>query len=56
LVAFGKLFINNPDLPARIKNGWDLNQNFDSSTFFGGGEKGLTDFPNHEKNKILTKI
>lgn len=43
-VAFGRLFIANPDLPERIKQGADLNR-YDRSTFYGGGAKGYTDYP-----------
>lgn len=49
LVAFGRWFIANPDLPARIKAGSALNV-YDRSTFYsttiqGGGEDGYTDYP-----------
>ena len=43
-VAFGKLFLANPDLPHRFDVGADLNPP-DFKTFFGGGEKGYTDYP-----------
>ncbi len=43
-IAFGRWFISNPDLPDRIKNGASLNK-YDRSTFYGGGEKGYTDYP-----------
>ncbi len=43
-VAFGKLFIANPDLPARIENRANLNEP-DPSTFYGRGPKGYTDYP-----------
>lgn len=43
-VAFGRLFISNPDLPARIKANVELNR-YDRSTFYGGAEKGYTDYP-----------
>lgn len=43
-VAFGQLFIANPDLPARFKKGAPLNAP-DASTFYGGSEKGYTDYP-----------
>ncbi|MFN4894256.1 MAG: alkene reductase [Pseudomonadota bacterium] len=42
-VAFGRLFISNPDLPRRLEQGADLNA-YDRSTFYGGGEKGYTDY------------
>jgi 2,4-dienoyl-CoA reductase-like NADH-dependent reductase (Old Yellow Enzyme family) len=43
-VAFGKLFIANPDLPLRLKMDTPLNQ-YDHSTFYGGTAKGYTDYP-----------
>jgi 2,4-dienoyl-CoA reductase-like NADH-dependent reductase (Old Yellow Enzyme family) len=42
-VAFGQLFIANPDLPNRLKNNLHLNSP-DSSTFYSGGAKGYTDY------------
>ncbi|EED15607.1 12-oxophytodienoate reductase opr, putative [Talaromyces stipitatus ATCC 10500] len=44
-VAFGRLFIANPDLPRRLKEGLPLNQ-YDRSTFYGADppEKGYTDY------------
>ena len=35
LVAFGRFFISNPDLPERIRNGWPLSA-YDRDSFFGG--------------------
>ncbi len=43
-VAFGKLFIANPDLPARFRSGASLNVP-DPSTFAGEGPAGYTDYP-----------
>jgi N-ethylmaleimide reductase len=43
-VAFGRWFIANPDLPERIKRGAPLNP-YDRTTFYGGTEKGYTDYP-----------
>jgi N-ethylmaleimide reductase len=42
-VAFGRLFIANPDLVARVKGGIPLNTP-DRSTFYGGGVHGYTDY------------
>ena len=42
-VAFGRWFIANPDLVARIKSGADLNK-YNRTTFYGGLEKGYTDY------------
>ena len=44
LIAFGKLFISNPDLVERLKRGAPLNP-FDKATFYGGDAKGYTDYP-----------
>ena len=44
LIAFGKLFISNPDLVERLKTGATLNE-LDRATLYGGGEKGYTDYP-----------
>ncbi|MDR5773458.1 MULTISPECIES: alkene reductase [unclassified Caballeronia] len=46
LVAFGRDFIANPDLPERLRNRWPLNA-YDRPTFFGGTEAGYTDYPFH---------
>lgn len=43
-VAFGRMFIANPDLPERIRTGAALNP-FDRSTSYGGGAHGYTDYP-----------
>lgn len=44
LIAFGRPFLANPDLPARIAGGHSLNTP-DPATFFGGAEVGYTDYP-----------
>lgn len=44
LVAFGRHFIANPDLPERLRKGWPLNPYYRES-FFGGTEVGYTDYP-----------
>ena len=43
-VAFGRMFIANPDLPERIRIGAALNP-FDRATAYGGGAEGYTDYP-----------
>ena len=43
-VAFGQLYIANPDLVERFKQHAPLNKP-DPSTFYGGNEKGYTDYP-----------
>lgn len=42
-VAFGKLFIANPDLPHRLESGAELNTP-DSATFYSGDRRGYTDY------------
>ena len=44
LVAFGRHFIANPDLPYRYANGLPLNA-YDRKTFYGGDIRGYTDYP-----------
>lgn len=44
LVAFGQPFLANPDLVYRYKNNLALNT-ADQNTFYGGDEKGYTDYP-----------
>lgn len=44
LVAFGRAFIANPDLPARLAADAPLNE-ADAKTFYAGEEKGYIDYP-----------
>ena len=44
LIAFGKLFIANPDLVERLRRNAPLNEP-DQATFYGGDEHGYTDYP-----------
>jgi N-ethylmaleimide reductase len=43
-IAFGKLFIANPDLPRRFAEGAPLNEP-DRASFFGGDASGYVDYP-----------
>jgi 2,4-dienoyl-CoA reductase-like NADH-dependent reductase (Old Yellow Enzyme family) len=43
-VAFGKLYIANPDLPARFAKHAELNRP-NSATFYASGTEGYTDYP-----------
>jgi len=47
LIAFGRHFIANPDLPRRIEFGLPLNP-YDRSTFYGYAARGYTDYPTYE--------
>ena len=42
--AFGRAFLANPDLPARLRSGAELNDPV-TGTFYGGGAEGYTDYP-----------
>jgi N-ethylmaleimide reductase len=44
LIAYGKPFISNPDLPARFASGAPLTEP-DRATFYGGGAEGYTGYP-----------
>lgn len=44
MISYGALFVSNPDLPKRFELNANLNKP-DRSTFYGGGEKGYTDYP-----------
>jgi N-ethylmaleimide reductase len=43
-IAFGRLFIANPDLPERLRRHAPLNRHHRPS-FYGGGAEGYTDYP-----------
>ncbi|WP_316836525.1 alkene reductase [Pedobacter nutrimenti] len=49
LIAFGRPFIANPDLPYRLANDLPLNIP-DNSKYFGGTSQGYTDYPFAKKN------
>jgi len=44
-VAYGRLFLANPDLPKRLRHGGPLNAP-DPKSFYGGAELGYVDYPN----------
>jgi N-ethylmaleimide reductase len=50
LVSFGALYLANPDLVERFRIGAPLNRP-DRSTFYGGGERGYTDYPSLEREE-----
>ncbi|MGU7785200.1 alkene reductase [Burkholderia sp. PU8-34] len=49
LVAFGRLFISNPDLPERLRTGAPLTR-YDRTTFYGGDGRGYIDYPVHRES------
>ena len=48
-MAYGIPFIANPDLPERYRKNAPLNE-ADADTFYGGDERGYTDYPSLEEN------
>jgi len=52
MVAFGKLFIANPDLPVRFAKNLPLNKP-DQATFYGGDEKGYTDYSKYAGGEVV---
>jgi N-ethylmaleimide reductase len=50
MIAFGKLFISNPDLPVRFKKNAEM-QDWDQDTFYAIGKEGYTDYPKLEEQK-----
>jgi N-ethylmaleimide reductase len=50
-IAFGRLFIANPDLVERLAAGYQLDA-YDRSTFYGGGEHGYTDYKTWQSTPV----
>jgi N-ethylmaleimide reductase len=50
LVAFGRFFASNPDLPVRLELKLPL-AHYDREAFWGGSETGYTDYPFWEEKK-----
>ncbi|KAK8850748.1 hypothetical protein IAR55_004668 [Kwoniella newhampshirensis] len=51
LVAFGRYFISNPDLPRRVQNGWPLKK-YQRETFYTQTSEGYLDFPEYEQKAL----
>jgi 2,4-dienoyl-CoA reductase-like NADH-dependent reductase (Old Yellow Enzyme family) len=47
-IAFGRIFISNPDLPRRLRRGFPLTP-YNRATFYGGEAAGYTDYPVHDE-------
>ena len=47
-IAFGRIFISNPDLPRRLQRGFPLTP-YNRATFYGGDVAGYTDYPEHNE-------
>lgn len=52
LVAFGKLYISNPDLVERVKNDSPL-ADWEEETFYHGGDQGYIDYPAMASNHCI---
>ncbi len=53
LIAFGRPYINNPDLVERFKNGWPLAEPAPVPVWYAPtGEKGYTDFPTYRSANV----
>jgi N-ethylmaleimide reductase len=52
MIAFGRPFINNPDLVDRFKNNWPLSIDLKSDLFYTSDEKGYTDYPTYKPATI----
>ncbi len=48
LIAFGRPFINNPDLVERMQNNWPLSEVLNMEQFYTADEKGYTDYPGYK--------
>jgi N-ethylmaleimide reductase len=44
MVAFGRQFISNPDLPERLRRDLPLAR-YDRETFYAGDRRGYVDYP-----------
>jgi N-ethylmaleimide reductase len=47
-VAFGRIFISNPDLPRRLREGFPITP-YNRATFYGGDVVGYTDYPAYDE-------
>jgi N-ethylmaleimide reductase len=55
LIAFGRPFVANPDLVARLRNDWPIVEADPSAFYTRNGEKGYTDFPNYNSGDIVPR-
>jgi len=55
LVAFGRLFASNPDLPERLQRKLPL-AGYDRSAFWGGTELGYIDYPSYEQQNATSLV
>ncbi len=55
LVAFGRPFVANPDLPRRLAEGLSLSPFF-ADTLFGGDQHGYTDYPAWPADRLVNDV
>jgi len=53
LIGFGRPFINNPDLVARLERNEALSQNLKTESFYKADEPGYTDYPDFKVPVVL---
>jgi len=51
IAAFGRPFITNPDLVARLQNGWPLAPSDDMSRWYTPGPEGYIDYQSHKEKQ-----
>ena len=51
--AFGRPFINNPDLVERMANNWELSKDLHMDLFYTADEKGYTNYPVHKALSVV---
>ena len=49
MIAFGRPWITNPDLPVRFANDYPLESFDDPSHWYGGGSEGYSDYSDYEE-------
>ncbi|GGW92890.1 alkene reductase [Alteromonas halophila] len=49
MIAFGRPFITNPDLPERYRHDYPLNDFDDPSQWYGGGAEGYSDYESYKE-------
>ncbi len=52
MIAFGRPFITNPDLPERFRNNWPLNPAEDMSLWYTPGPEGYTDYAPYQPSSF----
>lgn len=55
MIAFGRAFISNPDLPERFKNGWPLTPFEDMSKWYSPGSEGYSDYAPFDASAVTGK-